>query len=128
MPYLRNYTSIRIKTKEFFDCDSFIKQLNRRAGSDDSEFHCSSPPKRFGPAPMSPHDKAAFAVIGLALVALIVFLLKRERRKPKPCRCSNNDPGVPDESEVGLLSGAPPGGQESDIPLPAYSSNTPSTT
>ncbi|KAL3490335.1 hypothetical protein BJX62DRAFT_238148 [Aspergillus germanicus] len=127
MPYLRSYTSIRIKTKEFFDCDRFIKQLNRRAGSDDSEFHCSSPQRRDGPAPMNPHDKAAFAVIGLTLVALIVFLLKRERRKSKPCRCSNSNPGVSDESEVGLLSGAP-GEQESasDIPLPAYSSNPPS--
>jgi hypothetical protein len=83
--------------------------------------------RRDGPPPMNPHDKAAFAVIGLALVALIIFLLRRERRKPKPCRCSNSNPGVGDESEVGLLSSAPREQDSvSDIPLPAYSSNLPS--
>ncbi|KAL2827128.1 hypothetical protein BDW59DRAFT_144296 [Aspergillus cavernicola] len=117
LPNLKTYKAIKIKSTGLFDCDSFEKKLSRRAKSNDSVIECS--PYRPKPMVMRPEDKAAFTVIGLALVALIVFLVKQKR---KPCRCSK---GVPCESEVGLLSRAP-GDQESDIPLPPYSPNPPS--
>ncbi|KAL3469915.1 hypothetical protein BJX99DRAFT_264733 [Aspergillus californicus] len=116
LPNLKAYKSIKVKSPGFFDCDSFEKKLSWQAKSNDSEIECSS---LFKPKPMGtkPEDKAVYTLIGLALVALIVFLVRQKR---KPCRCSKE---VPCESEVGLLSTAP--GDQNDTPLPPYSANPP---